>query len=101
MKIREYMNENTGKTILKQIKAQDKWSLASWGAKNFVETYDGIQFDVRGSKFKGRVIITLDSRSDDYSLEFGKISKSDWKPVKTIEHILWSQLIEILDNEIG
>ena len=45
--------------ILKQMNAIDRFALASWGAKNYVSSNNSIQFDVKGSKFRGRVIVTM------------------------------------------
>lgn len=61
-----------GKTIVSQINGLDKHALTAWGAKNFITTNStalpnnkvigpGIQFDVRGGKFKGRILIGLNS----------------------------------------
>lgn len=99
-----YLSESNGKigqTILKQIKSLDKWALGSWGAKNFISFDNGIQFDVRGSKFKGRVVIYLDKASDTYTIQFGKIYKLDWKPQKTIKGIYVENLVDVIDDYVG
>lgn len=88
-------------TILKQIKALNKWALASWGAKNYVSTDNGIQFDVKGSKFRGRVIIVLDKGSDSYTIELGNIRKLQWKSKRTIKLVFAGDLVNILDQQIG
>jgi hypothetical protein len=103
-KINLYLNEaKVGEEILKQIKAMDKWALASWGAKNFVTLReDGIQFDVRGSKFKGRVLIYYDKGKDLYNIELGKITKKlEWKQVNFIRNVFAGDLVNILDQHIG
>lgn len=94
-------NNRIGQTILKQIKSLDKWALDSWGAKNFVSFDKGIQFDVRGSKFKGRVVIYLNKASDTYTIQFGKIYKLDWKPQKMVKDIHAESLVKIIDDYVG
>ena len=107
MKLREFLLEAdqiVGKTILSQIKSIDKWALQAWGAKDFVTSKDGIQFEVRGSKHRGRVIIAL-NRNDLYDIEIGKVvSKQgsiDWKSIKKIKNIGVENLVSTLDNLIG
>lgn len=102
-KIDNYLTEaSVGETILKQIKALDKWALASWGAKDFVKSKEGIQFDVRGSKFRGRVIIALDKRSDTYTISLGKITKNlNWKEEAHIKNVFVEDLVNVLDQNIG
>ena len=103
MGFRNYLteaNDRVGKTILNQINALDKWALASWGAKQYVLHKDGIQFDVRGSKFRGRVIIKLNSR-DLYDIDFGTIRKMDWKLKKREKDVYVDQLVNIIDNTVG
>jgi len=102
-KINNYLTEaKVGETILKQIKSMDKWALAAWGAKNFIQFDKGIQFDVRGGKFKGRVIIHYDSGSDLYVIEFGRVTrKLDWKQDKIIKQVFAGDLVNILDQHIG
>ena len=107
MKFGDYLTEATGqvgKTILSQIRAIDKWSLQAWGAKDFVSNQDGIQFDVRGSKHRGRVIIAL-NKKDLYNIEIGKIVKKkgtmDWKSIKKVTDIGVENLVTALDGLIG
>lgn len=87
--------------ILKQIKALDRFALASWGAKDYVTTDVGIQFDVKGSKFRGKVIIALDKASDSYTIELGNIRKLQWKSKRTIKSVFAGDLVNVLDQQIG
>jgi mRNA-degrading endonuclease HigB of HigAB toxin-antitoxin module len=89
------------KTILKQINAIDKFALPSWGAKNYVSSNDSIQFDVRGSKFRGRVIITYDKRSDNYIIELGQVRGMDWKQKYMMKSIFAQDLVNVLDQQVG
>lgn len=102
-KIDNYLTEaSVGETILKQIKSLDKFALPSWGAKNFVKFDEGIQFDVRGSKFKGRVIIAYDKRSDTYTIQLGRVTKDlDWKVKDEIRNVFAGDLVNILDQHVG
>lgn len=93
-------NEKVGKVIINQINALDKWALASWGSKNYVYHPKGIQFDVRGSKFRGRVIIKLNNR-DLYDIEFGTIRKLEYKIKNTAKGIYVEQLVNTIDNVVG
>jgi hypothetical protein len=88
-------------TILKQIKSIDKWALDSYGAKNFVSSDKSIQFDVKGSKFRGRVIITYDRGSDSYIIELGKLSGVNWKQKYMMKNVFAKDLVNVLDQQIG
>ena len=103
MGFKNYITENKekiGKIILNQINSIDKWALASFGAKNYVYHKDGVQFDVRGSLFRGRITIKLNKR-DLYDIEAGVIRKAEYKIKKTEKNIYVEQLISTLDNIIG
>jgi|GEM_PF-4204211 mRNA-degrading endonuclease HigB of HigAB toxin-antitoxin module len=104
-KIETYLIEGkVADTILKQIKSLDKWALPSWGAKNFIslDKEKGVQFDVSGSKFKGRILIYYDRGSDTYTIEMGKVTKKlEWKQTNLIKQVFMSDLVNILDQHIG
>lgn len=102
-KLNFYLNESkVGETILKQIKQLDKWALPSWGAKNFMTFDDGLQFDVKGGKFKGRILIHYDKGRDLYNIEMGKVTrKLDWKQTNLIKQVFAGDLVNILDQQIG
>ena len=104
MKIREFLlesDEKVGKTILKQIKAIDKFALPAWGAKNYVYDKNGIQFDVRGSKFRGRVVIKYDRGKDAYNIEFGQVKNLDWKSKYKAKGIYADNLVQTIDDYVG
>ena len=104
MKFGDYIteaNDRVAKTILAQIKALDRWALQAWGAKTFVSFKDGVQFDVRGSKFRGRVVIKLDKSRDLYNIEFGTIQNFEWKVRKQLKGIGVENLVMVLDDFIG
>jgi len=103
MSFKDYLteaNDRIGKIIINQINALDKWALASWGSKNYVLHPNGVQFDVRGSKFRGRVIIKLNSM-DLYDIEFGTIRNMEWKLKSKEKGIYNDQLVNIIDNVVG
>ena len=100
-KKKKLTESKVAKTILKQINAMDKWALQSWGAKNYVSSDKSIQFDVRGSKFRGRVIITYDRGPDTYVVELGKVVKLDWKQKYMMKNIFAQDLVNVLDQQIG
>ena len=100
-KKKKLTESNVSKTILKQINAMDKWALQSWGAKNYVSSDKSIQFDVRGSKFRGRVIITYDRGPDTYVVELGQVKNLDWKQKYMMKNIFAQDLVNVLDQQIG
>jgi mRNA-degrading endonuclease HigB of HigAB toxin-antitoxin module len=89
------------KTILKQINSIDRFALASWGAKNFVAGEVGIRFDVRGSKFRGQVMISYDRGSDTYVIELGQVRKLEWKQKYLIKNVFAQDLVNVLDQQVG
>lgn len=88
-------------TIYGQIHALDGMAWYAWGAKNAMGLDDGIQFDVKGLVFKGKVIIKLNG-SDLYDITFGRMNRKTFK--FDVEHetkdIFCEQLVEILDHYI-
>jgi len=94
-------SSKVAKTILKQINAIDRFALPAWGAKNYVSSDDSIQFDVRGSKFRGKVIITYDRGSDSYIIELGQVRKLEWKQKYMIKSVFAQDLVNVLDQQVG
>ena len=105
MNFENYLLEETNKianTIVAQINAQDKWAMTSWGTKNKLAFENGIQFDVKGSKHRGRVIIALDKGRDLYNIEIGKVVPGPkWKSIKKVSGIDVGNLVKTLDGLIG
>lgn len=112
---------NIAQTILSQIKKKDQWFLPAIGAKNFatvnksfgkdidgIPWNDGVQFDVKGTKFKGRVIIMLNS-NDLYDIILGSLSGINMKKGATspfmvrrkYTDISVENLVSVLDASIG
>jgi len=87
------------RTILEQIKYDDKWALMAYGAKNFTalnESKDfqgGIKFQVNGLKHKGTVIIQL-KWIDTYTIIF--IDKKGIT-MKEVEDVYCDTLVDVLD----
>jgi hypothetical protein len=101
-KFRAYLTESAiGKTILNQIRTIDRMALMAWGAKDFVTTAEGVYFDVRGSKFRGRVVIALDKKRDLYNIEFGQIRKMQWIVKKIMKGVFVEDLVKVIDDFIG
>lgn len=100
-KVKIIKESKISETIYKQINSLDKFAFPSWGAKSFVGSDKSLQFDVRGSRFRGRVIITYDRGKDLYSIEFGNVVKLDWKSKKIIEPVFAGDLVNVLDGQIG
>ena len=103
MSFKDYITEadnRVSKIIMSQINAIDKWALSSWGAKNYISSHNILTFDVRGSKFRGKVIIKLNKR-DTYDIEFGTIRKMEYTVKHTDKTVYVEQLVNNLDNIIG
>jgi hypothetical protein len=100
--LKQELNEQTkvGDKIIQQIKALDKNALMAYGARNYVSLKDGIQFDVKGSKHKGRIIIRLNSQ-DLYDIEAGTIRMFNYKVVKQVSDVSVENLVSVLDSIIG
>ena len=103
MSFKNYITEadnRVSKIIMSQINALDKWALSSWGAKNYISSPNSLTFDVRGSKFRGRVIIKLNKR-DTYDIEFGTIRKMEYTVKQTTKGVFVEQLVNAIDNVVG
>ena len=106
-------------TILNQIKGLDRNALPAWAAKNFLVTGGsavtpevvlgpGIQFDVRGSKFKGRIIIGLNAH-DLYDIAAFRVSTAaaqllagtNLKVHKHLVGIPVENLVSAIDGIVG
>lgn len=90
-----------GREIMRQINTINPIALKSYGAKNFLTFENGIQFDVFGSIFKGRVLITLNP-DDLYDIELGRINRKtlQWISVKKVTDIFVEDLVSTLDKLI-
>ncbi len=89
------------RTIISQIKALDHMALFAWGFKNGVGLDDGVQFDVNGLKFIGKVIIML-TAMDDYKITFGRMNRKTFEFDIHFESegIYCDQLVSFLDHFI-
>ena len=101
-KLEFYLTEaKVADTIYKQIQALDRFAFPSWAAKNFMSGDNYLQFDVRGAKHKGRVMVYYDKGRDLYDIEFGNVRKLEWKVKKKIRQVFAQDLVNILDQHIG
>lgn len=111
---REFVAENSavGKTIIDQIKAQDRHAMMAWGAKNIVYGRMDVQFDIKTPKYSRghRLVITLNS-GDTYDITLIKITapKLSMKTgeftggvtqVKRKTDIYAEKLVEVIDSMI-
>lgn len=113
IRIKELSN-NVADTILSQIKKLDRNALPSWGATKYVfqnrpnNDLEGfnkpnlgyVQFDVKGSKFRGKIIIAL-MKDDTYSVIAGKLNGVDWKVAKVVPGLHNNQLVKAIDGIVG
>ncbi len=88
-------------TIYGQIHALDGMAWYAWGSKNPVALEDGLQFDVNGLVFKGKVIIKLNAM-DLYDITFGRMDRKtfEFNVKHNAEGVYCDQLVEILDHYI-
>tara|TARA_Y100000034_G_C6762785_1_gene339841 strand:- start:155 stop:787 length:633 start_codon:yes stop_codon:yes gene_type:complete len=111
-------SQQVADTILRQIRAMDRWAIGAWGAKNVFAfkkgvhfgltkaVGPGIQMDVRGSKHKGRVLIGLDEGRDLYDIVLYTLRRSKKNPLgiklKSVTRgVFADQLVSTLDDLIG
>ena len=97
----ESKGKKVGEIIYDQIKKLDKFAFPAWGAKNFMQGHDNLQFDVRGPKHKGRVMIYYDRAKDLYDIELGNVRQLEWKTKRKIKQVFAGDLVNILDQHIG
>lgn len=99
-------------TILQQIKAGDKWSLVSWGARNKYALstektelgyqLGGVRFDIRTPKIKrgGKVFVRL-MVDDTYTVQAfryfgGKVTQIG----ETRSNVYFDELVPVIDSLI-
>jgi hypothetical protein len=93
---------NIAQTILNQIDTLDRWAMSAWGAKDLVDTGDGVKFKTSGmTPWKGWVHITYKACPDLYEIEFYKFRKFEKKTHKKVSEIYAFQLTEIIDSVVG
>ena len=96
------------KTIMGQIKATDPMAMFAWGCTKYVALGEeklsnggyqvgGLQFNVMGAKFKGKVLVRLTAK-DLYDVEIGRVYKHEWKQKAYVEDIFCEELMETIDR---
>lgn len=68
----------------------------SWGFNKPTAIVDGLEFNVQGFKFKGKVRVIYDHAMDLFNVQFVK----DDEVVKTIDGLYVDQLVETIDNYV-
>lgn len=100
---------------LNQIKTLDPRALFAWGAKDLVQTDEGLTLRFKTSglvKWKGYVEVTYNTGSDLYDLKFYRVrtprkTKTNPFPIpeikvdETIEGIYNDMLVEVIDRRVG
>ena len=88
-------------TILKQIKAADKWALAACGFRQPVATENGVQFrvSITSPSTKHYIKITLDP-SDTYTVERIKVKRGSYEIINEAEisGVYCDQLASVVYN---
>jgi hypothetical protein len=90
------------KTILQQIKTIDARALMAWGAKEFVNTGNGLKFKTSGlTPYKGWVHVKYNDGQDLYEVEFFRIRKLAVRVDKTVDGVYAENLVEVIDSYVG
>lgn len=90
------------KTILSQIRAIDPRALWAWGAKDFVDVSNGLQFKTSGMcKWKGHVLVEYNEGSDLYDIRFFRIRSG--RPVmdRKSSGVYVDELVHVIDLQVG
>lgn len=74
----------------------DPMTVKSWGFNSPVDIPNGIEFKVRGCKFKGRVQVVYDNDKDSFNISF--LNSHD--VVQVIPDVLFTSLIESVDRVV-
>jgi len=89
------------KTILSQIKAIDAMSLWAWGAKNLVDTGDGLRFKSSGMVgWKGFVHVKYDEGQDLYNIDFFKVRAGKTTYADQLEGVFVEDLVHLIDQQV-
>ena len=96
-------------TIVEQIKCADRMALMAWGASQMIALGEhmindraqvgGLQMNVRGLKFVGKVLIRL-MGNDTYTVEIGRVRKAQWISKGIIEDVHCEELMSTIDGLI-
>lgn len=85
---------NIATIIRDQIKTIDFWAFGVWGAKDLVNTGNGLRFKTSGMvKWKGYVHVILDEAKDLYRIEFYRIRKMEVIKDSVVEDVFAEDLI--------
>lgn len=74
----------------------DPMTVKSWGFNSPIDIPNGLEFKVRGFKFKGTVRVIYDSGKDSFDVSF--ISKDEL--VRTVSDVVFTSLIESVDRVV-
>lgn len=74
----------------------DPMTVKSWGFNSPIDIPNGLEFKVKGFKFRGTVRVTYDAGKDSFNISF--ISKNDL--VRTIPDVVFTSLIESVDRVV-
>lgn len=86
---------NTASFLMRVLMAQ-RMKVWSWGIHNVSGYENGLEFNVQGFKFNGKVIINYNQGLDLWDIDFAKNGKC----VKSIEGIYSEDLVDVIDREV-
>ena len=96
------LNQQIAETILEQIKATNKWALASWGAKDFINADGALWFSARGSNGRYiKIMVTL-TPADLYHVQTGKLNRKtlEFKHMADVDGVYGDQLVDVIDGMV-
>ena len=93
---------NTAQIILDQIQTIDPRALLAWGAKDLLNTGDGLMFKTSGmTPWKGFVHVKYVQGRDLYKVEFFRLRKMEVKYDKVVEDVYAEDLVNTIDQFVG
>ena len=93
---------NLAQTILSQIKALDPMALMAWGAKDLMDTGEGLKFRTTGmTPWKGYVDIIYKPVPDLYEIQFIRVRKLEPIVDKVVADVYAGDLVNIIDGFVG
>lgn len=86
--------------IIDVIRSNDPFILERWKAQNFTYVNNILSFDVKGLKFKGDVIITLNAVNKTYSISFNIMKNGRKNVVDKKSGVKKEDIVDLLNTYI-
>lgn len=93
---------SVAKTILNQIQAIDPMAMFAWGAKELVNTGNGLKFKSSGmTRWKGQVLVKYNEGTDLYDIDFFRIRKGAMVVDRKETDVYVEDLVRTIDSQVG